>query len=83
LLLASYPIIKGTFGDTHPRTQVALKRLVDLYDVWGTPANATQYRAILVPPSRQKYLNRQTRRQKVEVGLPFDKVQQETTANSM
>jgi serine/threonine protein kinase len=34
-------IIKGNFGDKHPRTQVALKRLVDLYDAWGKPAKAT------------------------------------------
>ena len=71
--LASYPIIKGNFGDNRPRTQVALKRLVDLYDAWGKPAKATQCRAMLVPPSRRKYPNRQTRRQKVEAGLPFNK----------
>jgi tetratricopeptide (TPR) repeat protein len=52
LLLASYPIIKGNFGDNHPRTQVALRRLVDLYDAWGKPAKAKQYRAMLVPPTR-------------------------------
>ena len=52
LLLESYPVIKGNFGDAHPRTQVALKRLVDLYDAWGKSAKGAQYRAMLVQPSR-------------------------------
>jgi serine/threonine protein kinase len=52
LLLESYPVIKANFGDAHPRTQVALKRLVDLYDGWGKSAKGAQYRAMLVPPSR-------------------------------
>jgi eukaryotic-like serine/threonine-protein kinase len=52
LLLESYPVIKGNFGDAHPRTQVALKRLVDLYDAWGKSAKVAEYRAMLVQPSR-------------------------------
>jgi len=52
LLLESYPVIKANFGGAHPRTQVALKRLVDLYDVWGKPAKGAPYRALLIQPSR-------------------------------
>jgi hypothetical protein len=52
LLLESYPIIKASFGDAHPRTGVALKRIIDLYEGWGKRDKATQYRTMVVQASR-------------------------------
>jgi serine/threonine protein kinase/tetratricopeptide (TPR) repeat protein len=46
LLLESYPIIRSSFGDSHNRTQVAARRLVDLYNGWGKPQKALPYAAI-------------------------------------
>ena len=47
LLLESYPIIRTNFGDSHNRTRVALKRIVDLYNAWGKQQKAAQYAAML------------------------------------
>ena len=47
LVLESYPIIKSNFGDSHNRTRVALRRIVDLYKAWGKPMQAAQYAALL------------------------------------
>jgi eukaryotic-like serine/threonine-protein kinase len=47
LLLESYPIIKSAFGDSHKRTQVAARRIVDLYNAWGKPEKAQPYAAVL------------------------------------
>jgi non-specific serine/threonine protein kinase/serine/threonine-protein kinase len=47
LLLESYPIIKSNFGPAHNRTQVAARRIVDLYNGWGKPQKAAPYAAML------------------------------------
>lgn len=47
LLLESYPIIRSRFGDSHNRTQVAARRIVDLYNGWGKPEKAARYAAML------------------------------------
>jgi hypothetical protein len=53
LLLESYPIIRSSFGEPHPRTQVAARRLVDLYNAWGKPQKAAPYAAILTGSARK------------------------------
>jgi tetratricopeptide (TPR) repeat protein len=53
LLLESYPIIKSNFGDSHNRTLVALRRIVDLYKAWGKPQKSAEYAAML-PTSTKK-----------------------------
>ena len=43
LLLKSYTILKTTNGDQDKRTQRALKRIIDLYNVWNKPEQAAHY----------------------------------------
>jgi tetratricopeptide (TPR) repeat protein len=45
LLTKSLDIIKKQFGQDHPRTQAALRRVVELYDAWGKPKQAAAHRA--------------------------------------
>ncbi len=45
LLVESYTILNSRLGQRDPRTKEALGRLVELYDLWGKPAPAAQYRA--------------------------------------
>lgn len=47
LLIESYPLIKERRGDGHKRTTEALKRIVDLYQAWGKPDRAEQWKAHL------------------------------------
>ncbi len=47
LLLAAYPALAAQLGPDHRRTQRALQRVVDLYDAWGKPEEAAEYRARL------------------------------------
>ena len=47
LLLESYPVIAAQFGAAHNRSLVALRRVVDLYQAWGQPAKAAEWRAKL------------------------------------
>jgi serine/threonine protein kinase/tetratricopeptide (TPR) repeat protein len=47
LLLNSLAIIKGQFGQDHPRTQATVRRLVALYEAWGKPAKMAVYQAML------------------------------------
>ena len=47
LMLEAFPVIKDTFGLGHPRTQAAVKRLVSLYEAWGKPDQAAQYKGLL------------------------------------
>ena len=47
LMLEAFPIIKDSYGLGHARTQAAIKRLVSLYDAWGKPEKATDYRSLL------------------------------------
>ncbi|MDP9253750.1 MAG: tetratricopeptide repeat protein [Verrucomicrobiota bacterium] len=44
LLLESYESLKSSQGAINPRTQLALQRLVILYENWGRSDAATEYR---------------------------------------
>ena len=44
LLVQNYDLLNSRLGKRDPRTADALRRLVTLYDVWGKPAQAAQYR---------------------------------------
>jgi tetratricopeptide (TPR) repeat protein len=46
LLLEAFPIIKDSFGLAHPRAQAAIRRLVSLYEAWGKPDKAGEYKAL-------------------------------------
>jgi len=47
LLVESLAIIKGQFGQDHPRTQATVRRLVALYEAWGKPQKMAVYQAML------------------------------------
>jgi hypothetical protein len=47
LLLASYESSKSSQGASNPRTQIALQRLITLYENWGRLDAADAYRAKL------------------------------------
>jgi serine/threonine protein kinase len=47
LLIESYQILQTSQGPHNPRTKVALRRLVALYEAWPKPELAAQYRALL------------------------------------
>jgi serine/threonine protein kinase len=44
LLLASYETLKSSQGASNPRTQIALQRLITLYEKWGRLDAASAYR---------------------------------------
>jgi eukaryotic-like serine/threonine-protein kinase len=44
LLVEGYSILRVKRGERHKVTQEALKRLVNLYEVWGKPEKAAEYR---------------------------------------
>jgi serine/threonine protein kinase/Tfp pilus assembly protein PilF len=44
LLIPAYTAIDHRFGGDHPRTQAMLRRVVALYEAWGKPAQANDYR---------------------------------------
>ena len=44
LLLSSYESLKNSQGAHHPRTGIALQRLISLYEAWGKPEQAARYR---------------------------------------
>jgi len=44
LLLESYEALKTSQGVTNPRTQLALQRLITLYENWGKLDTASAYR---------------------------------------
>ena len=44
LLLASYETLKTSQGPNNPRTQLALQRLIKLYENWGRLDAASAYR---------------------------------------
>jgi thioredoxin-like negative regulator of GroEL len=54
-LLAGYEGLKAARGEEHKQTRKTLQRLVELYDVWGKPEQAAQWRAKLpaTPPATQ------------------------------
>jgi len=43
----SYSLLKKQFGASHRRTVAALKRIIELYEAWGKPDKAEEYRALL------------------------------------
>jgi serine/threonine-protein kinase len=47
LLTESYPMLKRDSGDGAKQAPAALRRIVDLYTVWGKPDRAAEYRALL------------------------------------
>jgi hypothetical protein len=52
LALDADAIFVSRLGPAHPRTQANVKRLVDLYQAWGRPAQAAAQRTRLsAPPS--------------------------------
>ena len=51
--LEAFPIIKDSYGLTHARTQAALRRLITLYEAWGKPDKAAEYKALLNPPAKK------------------------------
>jgi eukaryotic-like serine/threonine-protein kinase len=51
LSLDTYAIMLHALGPDHPKTQTAIQRLVGLYDAWGRPAKAAEFRAKLTPPT--------------------------------
>jgi eukaryotic-like serine/threonine-protein kinase len=50
LCLDAYAIMTKSLGPEHPKTQVAVQRLVGLYTVWGRPDKAAQFRSKLTTP---------------------------------
>lgn len=50
LSLHDYAIMTKALGPDHPKTQVAVQRLVGLYTVWGRPDKATEFRSKLTAP---------------------------------
>jgi serine/threonine protein kinase len=44
-LLASYEGLKASYGQEHALTIEAINRLIRLYDVWGKPGQATEWRS--------------------------------------
>ncbi|MBL0169567.1 MAG: serine/threonine protein kinase [Gemmatimonadaceae bacterium] len=49
-LLPAAAVLAEQMSDASPRTQLALARLVALYDAWGKPDRAAQFRKRLTPP---------------------------------
>lgn len=47
LLVESYSTLEKQFGASHPRTQAALKRIIELYEAWGKPKKVKEYRALI------------------------------------
>jgi hypothetical protein len=50
LLLESYESLKSSQGASNPRTQIALQRVVQLYERAGNVEAAQKYRALLPQP---------------------------------
>ena len=47
LVVESYEIIKLKYGEKSKTTLEALERIINLYDAWGKPEKAAEYRALL------------------------------------
>ena len=47
LVVESYPVIRAEYGDGHAETRNALQRIIRLYEAWGKPDKAAEYRALL------------------------------------
>lgn len=46
-LLEAHTGLKSSMGEKHERTKTVIGRLIELYEAWGQPAKATQYRELL------------------------------------
>ncbi len=46
-LLEAHEILKSAQGEEHEQTTKIIKALTDLYDTWGKPDQATEWRAKL------------------------------------
>jgi hypothetical protein len=46
LLQGSYATFKARFGPQHKRTQPVIRYLMNLYEAWGKPEKAAEYRAL-------------------------------------
>ena len=46
LLLEAFPVIQENFGPNHRRTQVAIQDIIELYEAWGKPEKAAEYRSL-------------------------------------
>ena len=55
ILLEAHDILSAVFGTTHGRTIKVVRSLVDLYEAWGKPEQAAEYRALLPPPEDPPY----------------------------
>ncbi len=47
-LVASYPVVRDAKGERSLYAREALERLVTLYDAWGRPEKAAEYRALWI-----------------------------------
>ncbi|HZS04344.1 MAG TPA: serine/threonine-protein kinase [Blastocatellia bacterium] len=47
LLVGNYPILKAKTGERSKQTVRALNRIIALYEAWGRPEKAAEYRALL------------------------------------
>jgi serine/threonine-protein kinase len=52
VLLHANGVLLGALGANHPRVATNIRRLVTLYDAWGKPAKAAEYRARLPAPPK-------------------------------
>lgn len=50
-LLSSYEGLRSSYGPEHPQTLEAMRRLVQLYDAWGRPAQSAEWTAQLYKAS--------------------------------
>ena len=51
LMLEAYPTVDAQFGARHPRVTAVVERIVALYDAWGKPEKAAEWRAKLPKPA--------------------------------
>ncbi len=48
LLLASYPVVRDQKGEKSTQTRSVLERFVKLYEAWGKPQKASEYRTLWI-----------------------------------
>jgi serine/threonine protein kinase/tetratricopeptide (TPR) repeat protein len=46
LLLEALPLIQQNFGPTHRRTKAAIQEIIKLYEAWGKPEKAAEYKVL-------------------------------------
>jgi len=52
LLLEAFPVLEKEWGRGHDRVKTAVERAAALYDAWGKPEKAAEWRAKLSPDAR-------------------------------